>query len=59
MRNTEDNTKAGAAVSVASAAVIGPCGGVTRAEFYGSVVQPHGGGEPVMGQFTVVGTLTW
>ena len=26
---------------------------------YGSVVQPHGGGDPVMGQFIFVCNLTW
>jgi hypothetical protein len=60
MRNTEDNTKAAVAVSGASAhsscheAVL-----LARRHIYGSVVQPHGGGDPVMGQFTVVGTLAW
>jgi hypothetical protein len=59
MRNTEDNTKAAVPVSAASAAFIRAGGCVARERnIYGSVVQPHGGGEPVIGQLTVVGSLT-
>jgi len=60
MQTTEDNTKAGARGTSASSAD-GHCVREWRQPWcwsvYGSVVHPHGGGEPVMGIF--ICNLAW